>query len=208
MYHNLKHIYDILRNKKSLEKIYYSYSSMKEVAKKLGCGETLIHTWIHRLGIKPKPRIVTQRGHKKSIEHRRKISEIAKQRTGSKNANWRNGATKYNMLIRGKQWRERRRLVLARDNYECVKCGSDIDLHIHHIKPVNEFPELVNDLDNLKTLCAKCHRKLHFPKENPANSVKTRTVNAELNGDDPTFFNITGTLPKCVETIYGTVSNN
>ena len=194
---------DILHNKKLLEKIYNESLSMEEVAQKLGCGQTLIHTWIHKLGIIPKPRIMTQKGHKKSEQCKKKLSEWAKTRIGSKNSNWRNGATPKNMLIRGRQWRERRRLVLERDNYECQKCGSDLDLHIHHKKSVSKFPELVNELGNLLTLCKHCHYQLHFPKENSANSVKPRTGNAELNSLYPS-----GRNDKCVETIYGTVRNN
>jgi 5-methylcytosine-specific restriction endonuclease McrA len=157
---------------------------MADVANRLGCGETLVHTWIHKLGIIPKPRPATQKGKVVSDKTRKMQSEQAKLRTGKKNSNWRNGATPKNMLLRGRQWRERRRNILARDNFECVECGSDIDLHIHHIKKVSEFPELVNDPNNLITLCAICHRNIHFPK-NSANSVNSQWDNAELNSNRP-----------------------
>jgi len=198
---------EILHDKAKLTELYNKSVSMAEVAKEIGCGETLVHTWIHRLGIQPKPRIATLKGHKKSDSCKKKLSEWAKTRVGDKNSNWRNGATPKNMLIRGRQWRERRRLVLERDNYECTKCGCDLDLHVHHIKPVSRFPELVNELSNLLTLCAHCHYQLHFPKENFANSVKPRTGNAELSGVNPNRF-FEGSTSKCVETIHETVSNN
>jgi 5-methylcytosine-specific restriction endonuclease McrA len=172
-------IYPILRNKKQLEDLYQSCGSMKETAHKIGCGETAVHRWIHRHAITPKPRIMTMRGHKKSDGCRKKLSEWAKTRIGNKNPNWKNGATPLNILVRGRKWRERRKLVLERDNYECQECGCDLNLHIHHIKSVSKFPELVNELSNLITLCKTCHYNLHFHKENLANSVEPRTGNAE-----------------------------
>jgi len=207
MYRNIKNIHETLRNKEKLEQLYYSCVSMKEVAQKLGCGETVVHTWIHKLGIQAKPRIVTLKGQKKSETHKKKLSEFAKTRVGNKNPNWRNGATPKNLLVRGRKWRERRRLVLERDNYECSECGSDLDLHVHHIKPVSKFPELVNELSNLITLCEHCHYQLHFPKENFANSVKpqpNRVGNAEPSIE---LIEIPVNSRACVETIYETTCN-
>lgn len=40
---------------------------------------------------------------------------------------------------------------------ECVLCGSKTKLHIHHIYPRREKEELSYVLDNLITLCRKCH---------------------------------------------------
>jgi 5-methylcytosine-specific restriction endonuclease McrA len=51
--------------------------------------------------------------------------------------------------------------VLIRDSYQCVKCKSDKQVTVHHIKPRNRFPELTCDLDNMITLCQKCHVKVH-----------------------------------------------
>ena len=56
---------------------------------------------------------------------------------------------------------ELRKLVLERDKYECVKCGSDGPLHCHHIYPVSiEFIESA-DIDNCITLCIDCHKEAH-----------------------------------------------
>jgi 5-methylcytosine-specific restriction endonuclease McrA len=201
---------EILHDKEKLAELYNKSGSMVEVAKILGCGETAVHKWIHRFGIQPKPRTMNIKGHKKSDSCKKKLSELAKQRVGSKNPNWRNGATKKGMLLRGRSIRERRRLVLERDNHECQKCGIDMDLHIHHIKQFKDYPELVNDLSNCKTLCAKCHRAIHFPKENLANSVKPQrsiTVgNAEPSTSSarwyPDWMSTPTELGACVETIY------
>lgn len=49
-----------------------------------------------------------------------------------------------------------RTAVLKRDNYTCVNCGrTGGELHVHHIVPRNEGG--TNNLDNLVTLCERCH---------------------------------------------------
>lgn len=72
----------------------------------------------------------------------------------------------------GPDWRNVRTRVLERDGYVCQGCGmsneehleSDLiggGLHIHHKKKFTRFDtyEAANRLDNLISLCAKCHRK-------------------------------------------------
>jgi len=56
-----------------------------------------------------------------------------------------------------------RRKVLERDNYQCVKCGSKENLEIHHKIPYSNFllPRNANKLENLVTLCKKCHQSEH-----------------------------------------------
>lgn len=49
-----------------------------------------------------------------------------------------------------------RTAVLKRDNYRCVNCRkTGKHLHAHHIVPRSEGG--TNDLDNLVTLCERCH---------------------------------------------------
>jgi len=195
------------RNKDYLVRQYVVLEkSMKTISQELGIGETCVHKWIHRFNIPVRTRSESMSGIEKSEEHKAKLSMWAKKRIGKLNANWKNGKTKEALRVRYRGYRERKRIVLERDNYECQECGLDIDLHIHHIKQIKDFPELANDITNCITLCKYCHRKLHFSKENSANSAKARTVNAELNSDNPNI--VIGMSDKCVETIYGAVSNN
>jgi 5-methylcytosine-specific restriction enzyme A len=56
---------------------------------------------------------------------------------------------------------ELRQMVLKRDSYQCVKCGSEGPLHCHHILPVAVEPLLSADIDNCITLCEQCHKKVH-----------------------------------------------
>ena len=61
----------------------------------------------------------------------------------------------------GSEWQRIRIMVLARDGAACTGCGCAYlnQLEIHHIKPISEGG--TDDLDNLKTLCDKCHDKTH-----------------------------------------------
>jgi len=59
----------------------------------------------------------------------------------------------------GKNLREK---VLWRDNYKCQQCDVTSNLQIHHIIPKSKGG--TNTLNNLITLCAKCHKELHEGK--------------------------------------------
>lgn len=55
-----------------------------------------------------------------------------------------------------------RKLVLERDNWTCLKCGSiENGLHCHHIEGVELNPIESADMDNCITVCKKCHNKIH-----------------------------------------------
>jgi 5-methylcytosine-specific restriction endonuclease McrA len=54
-----------------------------------------------------------------------------------------------------------RNAMLERDNYKCVRCPSNNNLTIHHIKPKSDYPELKNDINNVITLCRECHDREH-----------------------------------------------
>lgn len=67
------------------------------------------------------------------------------------------------------EWEQLRDAVLQRDNYECQWCKAEgrvtnqrsSILEVDHIKPLEQFPELAMDPDNLRTLCKDCHNKRH-----------------------------------------------
>lgn len=72
-------------------------------------------------------------------------------------------------FYRTKDWHMLRDRVLKRDNYECQLCKEngklttqyDSVLEVDHIKPLEQYPELATDIDNLRTLCKDCHNKRH-----------------------------------------------
>ena len=57
-----------------------------------------------------------------------------------------------------KRWRER---VLRRAKYLCERCRrygkNETASHAHHLKSVEEYPELAYDVENGQALCGKCH---------------------------------------------------
>lgn len=49
--------------------------------------------------------------------------------------------------------------VKIRDEFKCKNCGSEKNLHAHHIVKWNSDEKLRFDLDNGITLCCSCHAK-------------------------------------------------
>lgn len=58
---------------------------------------------------------------------------------------------------KNKRFQRLRGIVLKRDDYKCVRCGSTDKLHVHHVVPLRDNIELAYDTDNLITVCPKCH---------------------------------------------------
>ena len=59
-----------------------------------------------------------------------------------------------------------RKVIFARDNWQCQSCGSTQNLELHHIKAeIGEGKKIWwekrnNNPENLITFCRKCHRKI------------------------------------------------
>lgn len=92
------------------------------------------------------------------------------ERYGELNPNWRNGAK---FQIYPKQFNKKlKHIIKLRDNYQCVICGKSNEdcinkngvcygLQVHHI----DYNKKNNNIDNLITLCNKCHTKTNFNRE-------------------------------------------
>lgn len=52
-------------------------------------------------------------------------------------------------------------IVLERDGYKCVRCGSTEGLNIHHKDRTGQSENINNEIDNLETLCNSCHISEH-----------------------------------------------
>jgi 5-methylcytosine-specific restriction endonuclease McrA len=79
-----------------------------------------------------------------------------------------------------KAWRRVRRVVLARDRYRCKPCWRRNQLTVantvHHIKPLDEYPELALTLSNLESICPSCHNREH-PEKGKPKSKTPRNIN-------------------------------
>jgi DNA-directed RNA polymerase subunit RPC12/RpoP len=62
----------------------------------------------------------------------------------------------------GPDWTDIRQKVIESDGGGCVVCFSEENLVVHHREPLKRFDshEEANDLDNLATLCKRCHRRI------------------------------------------------
>jgi 5-methylcytosine-specific restriction endonuclease McrA len=65
---------------------------------------------------------------------------------------------KYREYLLSPEWREKRKLVLQRDNNICQSCKEKTAEQVHHLTYDNLFKE---PLEDLQALCCKCHDKVH-----------------------------------------------
>ena len=69
------------------------------------------------------------------------------------------------MNYKSAKWRRKRESILKRDNYLCRECkryGKTTQANtVHHIKPIEVYPELTYVNDNLYSVCSRCHNTFH-----------------------------------------------
>lgn len=56
---------------------------------------------------------------------------------------------------------ELRKMVFERDDWSCIRCGSNKELRCHHIDGVHWNPLESADIDVCITLCTLCHEEVH-----------------------------------------------
>ena len=64
----------------------------------------------------------------------------------------------YHKYLASNEWKAKRKEKLALNSI-CEICGSDKEIQIHHLNYNNVGSE---QMDDLQTLCKKCHYKTHF----------------------------------------------
>jgi len=115
-----------------------------------------------------------------------KLSKALKGKyTGALGSQWKGGVTQGQRESRPCwAWHD---AVLKRDNYTCQICDQyGGDMHVDHIKPWAEYPELRFEVLNGRTLCRPCHYYVTFKKKLPANSrwgLPRRLQNHKTRGD-------------------------
>ena len=122
---------------------------------------------------------VSERSKKKMSKTRKRLGIAPPVHRGENHPNWKGGISPINTRIRAsKEYKLWRTAVFQRDNYICVFCGSrngrgkKITLNADHIKPFSLFPELRFAIDNGRTLCVSCHKKItiyHVPSKHNTN---------------------------------------
>lgn len=80
--------------------------------------------------------------------------------------------------------------ALERDNYSCVKCFlscEEVNILVHHLDESrkNGYKNMNNSLDNLMTLCKKCHAIVHGYTQDK--EVKRRIIAKKLVVEDKTL---------------------
>ena len=71
-----------------------------------------------------------------------------------------------------KSWWTIRKKVIAKCNNKCTICGCDDDLEIHHIVAVKDGG--TPDLENLTTVCFKCHRESKDENTNTNTAIHSK----------------------------------
>ena len=80
-----------------------------------------------------------------------------------------------------RKWKKKRDYIKKRDGYLCRECrryGRNTQAQlVHHIYPVEDYPELALNNDNLISLCVKCHELMHDRADNEVTTVGERWQN-------------------------------
>lgn len=75
-----------------------------------------------------------------------------------------------------KEWKKKRIEIIKRDHFECCECKrkgiikvlrlKSVDreerAYVHHMKHLEDYPELALVDSNLETLCFNCHEQKHI----------------------------------------------
>lgn len=67
---------------------------------------------------------------------------------------------KYDFFLKSAYWQKIRTAVFDRDDNKCVMCGSTEAIQAHH-KTYAHHGDEMDFLEDLITVCTKCHRKIH-----------------------------------------------
>lgn len=85
-------------------------------------------------------------------------------------------------------WKKVRTMALIRDNYLCQECMRKKKIKpadmVHHIKELEDYPDLGLVLENLESLCNPCHNGEHpdrGSKKDVKVNKKIRVVTSKAN---------------------------
>jgi 5-methylcytosine-specific restriction endonuclease McrA len=68
----------------------------------------------------------------------------------------------YSELLLDERWKNKRRIILERDNHTCQHCGLKHNLQVHHlVYKKGGVPPWEYRNSQLITLCVNCHNEVH-----------------------------------------------
>lgn len=137
----------------------------QELANELGMSEAWLGKIIAQYGLqKPAAKRPNRKPGcgKKGMFSETQRRQFSEQKQDSKNPQWKGGITpEGNKLRAEKVTLELRKEVYQRDDYTCRLCNKHGGkLELHHIVPVWQNQELIDEPKNLVTLCVKCHDRI------------------------------------------------
>jgi 5-methylcytosine-specific restriction endonuclease McrA len=84
----------------------------------------------------------------------------------------------YKEYLRSAYWQEVKRLVLMRDRFTCHDCKTKKVVQVHHLTYLHRGHEKEH-LDDLITLCERCHKIRHGKIHSMAKMVKHENKTAD-----------------------------
>lgn len=73
----------------------------------------------------------------------------------------------YQKQLKHELWLKKRKTILERDCYQCLRCGSKCNLEVHHTKYYMDKYAWEYPNSTLVTLCRECHENVHQDRNNP-----------------------------------------
>ena len=78
------------------------------------------------------------------------------------------------------KWKAKASKIKRRDGYQCQECKrygkTSAAEQVHHINPLEDYPYLAWENDNLLSLCNACHNKMHNREDHSLTSFGLRWV--------------------------------
>jgi len=134
-------------------------NSAAEIGAIAGCTENNILYWLRKHNI-PRRDISQVRKAKKWGSSGEANPMFGK--FGKGNPNYEDGRTPERQRAYSRSaWKKLVEAVQERDGHKCVRCGAESDLGTHHLKSWAAHAESRYDLQQIVTVCKKCHRWIH-----------------------------------------------
>ena len=90
----------------------------------------------------------------------------------------------YKDKLKCKEWNDRRREILVRDNFMCQKCGHrSTSNHVHHVVYILGVQPWDHPDEYLITLCWVCHNKEHKDETKIKDVIDKMRLSGLFNGE-------------------------